>query len=63
MIKIGSYEIVRHGWNCNLCGHVTYTDNITHKCGLAPHFQVSVVVKRIPKKKLKQVLTILEKKG
>lgn len=59
----GQYKIVREGWACNLCGHMTYTDTITHKCGNAPHFKQHGQVAIVPKTKIKSVLALLKKKN
>ena len=57
---IGQYKIVRSGWRCNLCGHMTYTDKITHKCGKAPHFMSHEEIAIIPRAKLKSVLVLIK---
>ena len=59
---IGQYKIVRSGWTCNLCGRMTYTDKITHKCHNAPHVQSHEQIAVVPKKKLKAVLALLKEK-
>jgi len=40
MSDIGTYrlKLVKCGWVCNACGHITYSDKIEHKCKKAPHF-------------------------
>ncbi len=60
---IGQYKIVRTGWACNICGHMTYTDKITHQCSRAPHFMGDENITVIPKKKLKAVLALLKSRG
>ena len=60
MEKVGSYYIIRVGWRCNLCGHMTFSGNITHKCHHAPHFQAEEVVCCVPKRKIKKVLEYIE---
>lgn len=40
MEDVGTRNITigRTGWKCNLCGHMTFTNKIKHKCRHAPHF-------------------------
>lgn len=60
----GKYLVVRQGWRCNICGHMTYHNGkITHKCGNAPHFfgeEIIGVVKYGNVKKVKAMLSEYE---
>ncbi len=60
--KVGQYSLVRTGWFCNLCGHATYTEVITHQCNHAPHSEGEEPIAVVPKTKLKEILAILNVK-
>lgn len=57
----GSYYIVRVGWKCNICGHMTYKDGkIKHRCNEAPHFLSTETICCIPKRKINKVLEFIK---
>lgn len=57
---IGKYLVVREGWSCNICGHMTYNGCITHKCGKAPHVLNHEVIGVVKKGNVKKVKALLK---
>lgn len=60
-MAIRDITIVKEGWKCHKCGKAVFSKNPyeEHRCGTSPCLREQILIAKVPKEKLENVLKLL----